>query len=96
MSELTRLTLVEAREGLSARRFSSVELTQAFLAAIEAELVRHLGVAMGHARKDGQVALEPVYCLGLCAVGPNAMVDGCPVARIDGAAVERIAAGVEA
>ena len=35
MSELTRLTLVEAREGLSARRFSSVELTQAFLAAIE-------------------------------------------------------------
>ena len=65
-------------------------------AAIEAELVLHLGVAMGHARKDGQVALEPVYCLGLCAIGPNAMVDGCPVARIDGAAVERIAAGVEA
>src|SRR5262245_33539783 len=48
-------------------------------AAIEAELSRHLGVAMGHARKDGQVALEPVYCLGLCAIGPNALVDGRPV-----------------
>jgi formate dehydrogenase subunit gamma len=65
-------------------------------AAIEAQLSHQLGVAMGHARKDGQVALEPVYCLGLCAIGPNAMVDDRPVARIDVAAVERIAAEVEA
>jgi len=57
---------------------------------------RHLGVAMGHARKDGQVALEPVYCLGLCAIGPNALVDGRPVARIDEAQVEAIAREVEA
>lgn len=64
-------------------------------AAIEAELVRHLGVAMGNARKDGQVALEPVYCLGLCAIGPNAMVDGRPVARMDSAAVGKIAGEVE-
>ena len=27
-----------------------------------------------------QVALEPVYCLGLCAIGPNALVDGRPAA----------------
>jgi formate dehydrogenase subunit gamma len=65
-------------------------------AAIEAELSQHLGVAMGHARKDGQVALEPVYCLGLCAIGPNAMVDDRPVARIDSAVVETIASEVEA
>ncbi|MCT2398085.1 formate dehydrogenase subunit gamma [Novosphingobium mangrovi (ex Huang et al. 2023)] len=65
-------------------------------AAIEAELSHHLGVAMGHARKDGQVALEPVYCLGLCAIGPNAMVDDRPVARIDSAAIGRIAGEVEA
>lgn len=63
--------------------------------AIEAEFSRRLGVAMGHARKDGQVALEPIYCLGLCAIGPNAMVDGRPVARIDSAAVEKIAGEVE-
>lgn len=65
-------------------------------AAIEGELTRHLGVAMGHARKDGQVALEPVYCLGLCAIGPNALIDGHPVARIDIASVEAIAHEVEA
>ncbi|MCJ2180548.1 NAD(P)H-dependent oxidoreductase subunit E [Novosphingobium album (ex Hu et al. 2023)] len=65
-------------------------------AAIEAAMAQHLGVAMGHARKDGQVALEPVYCLGLCAIGPNALVDGRPVARIDGEAVTRISAEVEA
>lgn len=65
-------------------------------AAIETELSKHLGVAMGHARKDGQVALEPIYCLGLCAIGPNALVDGRPVARIDSAAVARITGEVEA
>lgn len=62
-------------------------------AAIEAEAARRLGVAMGQARPDGEVALEPVYCLGLCATGPNAMVDGRPVSRLDSAGLEAIAAG---
>jgi len=35
-AELTRLTLAEARDGLRARTFSAVELTEAFIAAIEA------------------------------------------------------------
>ncbi|MEC3912251.1 NAD(P)H-dependent oxidoreductase subunit E [Sphingobium sp. CR2-8] len=65
-------------------------------AAIEAAAARRLGVAMGETRSDGQVALEPVYCLGLCAIGPNALVDGRPVARIDAAALERIALEVAA
>jgi formate dehydrogenase subunit gamma len=64
--------------------------------AIEAAAAERLGVAMGATRADGQVTLEPVYCLGLCAIGPNAMVDGRPVARIDAAALERIAARVTA
>ncbi len=55
-------------------------------AAIEAAAATRLGVAMGQTRADGQVALEAVYCLGLCAIGPNAMVDGAPVARLDAAA----------
>jgi formate dehydrogenase subunit gamma len=42
------------------------------------------------------VTLEPVYCLGLCAVGPNALVDGRPVARIDAAVLDRIANEVAA
>ena len=66
-------------------------------AAIEAALADRLDVAMGETRVDGQVTLEPVYCLGLCAIGPNALVDGAPVARIDGsAAIERIARSVAA
>ncbi|WP_184081515.1 formate dehydrogenase subunit gamma [Sphingobium subterraneum] len=65
-------------------------------AAIEKAMQRRLGVAMGATRGDGAVSLEPVYCLGLCAIGPNALVDGRPVARIDAGAIERIAAGVGA
>lgn len=63
---------------------------------IEAAASERLGVAMGETRRDGQVTLEPVYCLGLCAIGPNALVDGRPLAGIDRAALERIAAEVAA
>ena len=31
---------------------------------------------------DGRVALEPVYCLGHCAVGPNIAIDDQPYARV--------------
>ncbi len=65
-------------------------------AAIEAAAAVRLGVAMGETRSDGQISLEPVYCLGLCAIGPNALVDGQPVARIDAAALDTIARSVSA
>lgn len=65
-------------------------------AEVEAAAAERLGVAMGETRRDGQVTLEPVYCLGLCAIGPNALIDGRPVARIDTAALDRIAAEVAA
>ena len=64
--------------------------------AVERAAAARLGVAMGDTRADGQVTLEAVYCLGLCATGPNALVDGRPVSRIDGARLERIAAEVGA
>lgn len=65
-------------------------------AAIEALAAQRLGVAMGETRGDGHITLQPVYCLGLCAIGPNALVDGVPLARIDAATIERIAAQVAA
>lgn len=34
-----------------------------------------------------RVAIEPVYCLGLCSVGPNAMLDGDVHARLDQASL---------
>lgn len=42
-----------------------------------------LGVAMGKTAADGSVTLEPVYCLGLCAIAPSAMLDGRVVGRLD-------------
>jgi formate dehydrogenase subunit gamma len=42
-----------------------------------------LGVPMGSTAPDGSVTLEPVYCLGLCSVGPSAMLNGRVVARLD-------------
>ncbi len=42
-----------------------------------------LGVAMGTTAPDGSVTLEPVYCLGLCALAPSAMLDGRVIARLD-------------
>ena len=41
--------------------------------ALEDELVQRLGVAMGATGE--RVTLEPVYCLGLCATAPAAIVD---------------------
>ena len=38
MTELNKLTIAEAREGLRKKQFSATELTESFLAAIEAEL----------------------------------------------------------
>jgi len=42
-----------------------------------------LGVAMGETSADGKVTLEPIYCLGLCACAPSALVDGLDEAAID-------------
>jgi formate dehydrogenase subunit gamma len=51
-----------------------------------------LGVPMGSTAADGSVTLEPVYCLGLCAVAPSAMLDGRLVGRLDEARLEALLA----
>ncbi len=40
------------------------------------DVCARFGTALGTTRADGAVTLEPVYCLGNCALGPSAMVDG--------------------
>lgn len=42
-----------------------------------------LGVDCGSTSSDGRVTLEAVYCLGLCATAPSAMIDGRLVGRLD-------------
>jgi len=58
--------------------------------AISARAMKLLGVDWHGTTKNGAVTLEPVFCLGLCACGPAAMVDGRVVGRVDVAKLERI------
>lgn len=51
-----------------------------------------LGVAIGETTPNGAVTLEAVYCLGMCACAPAAMLDGRVVGRIDTEALEALLA----
>jgi formate dehydrogenase subunit gamma len=51
-----------------------------------------LGVLMGGTTADGSVTLEPVYCLGLCAVAPSAMLDDRVAGRLDEKRVDALLA----
>ena len=44
---------------------------------------RRLGVKLGETTPDGRLTVEAVYCLGLCACAPSAMLDGEVVGRVD-------------
>ncbi len=60
------------------------EACQALGADRLAEAVRtRLGVDWHGTTEDGDVTLEPVFCLGLCSVGPAALLDGTPLARLN-------------
>jgi len=49
-----------------------------------------LGVECGSTTANDQVTFEAVYCLGLCAMSPAAMIDGEPVARLSAAKLESL------
>ncbi len=51
--------------------------------ALVAHLERSLGLSCGETSADGQITVEAVYCLGLCAVAPSAMFDGTVVGRLN-------------
>lgn len=53
-----------------------------------------LGVKLGDTTADGQISLQPVYCLGLCSVSPAAMLDGKVVARLDDRKLDALLAEV--
>jgi formate dehydrogenase subunit gamma len=55
-----------------------------------------LGVACGGTSADGRITLEPVYCLGLCATGPSAMMDGEVVGRLTAAKLDALLKGAGA
>jgi len=58
--------------------------------ALAEQAQARLGVRLGETSADGRVTLEPVYCLGLCALAPSAMLDGRMVGRLDDGKLESL------
>lgn len=55
-------------------------------------LESRLGVKPGETTPDGAVTLEPVYCLGNCALSPAAMLDGRLYGRLSAPRLDQLLA----
>ena len=64
--------------------------------ALAERLLGLLGLDWHETSADGAVTIEPVYCLGLCACAPAAMLDGVVIGRLDEDAVRDLAKAVQA
>ena len=64
--------------------------------ALASHVQRTLGIGWHETTPDGRVTLEPVFCLGLCACGPAALIDDEPVSGLDPDAFDRRLAEVAA
>ena len=58
--------------------------------AVADHALSRLKIGFGETTADGAVTLEAVYCLGLCACAPAAMVDDRLVGRLDNADLDRL------
>lgn len=56
-------------------------------------LTQRLGLLPGDTDAQGRFTLEAVYCLGNCALGPSAMVDGHLHGRLSAGALDSLLAG---
>jgi len=52
--------------------------------ALEAHVKSSLGIDFHGTTADGAISLEPVYCLGNCALGPSMMIDEHLKGRVTG------------
>ena len=67
----------EAAPGAHVLKLCRAEACQSMGAdALAAEARTRLRIDWGETSSDGRVTLEPVFCLGLCACAPAAMLDG--------------------
>jgi formate dehydrogenase subunit gamma len=60
--------------------------------ALAARAEAKLGVLLGGTTADDRVTLEPIYCLGLCATAPSAMLDGRLIGRLDEKRIDALVA----
>jgi formate dehydrogenase subunit gamma len=63
--------------------------------ALTAHAENTLGVKMHTTREDGEVTLEPVYCLGNCACSPAIMIDEQVYGRVDARKFDALIAAAE-
>ncbi|MCA8977508.1 MAG: formate dehydrogenase subunit gamma [Planctomycetes bacterium] len=61
-------------------------------AALEARLRERHGVAMNATTADGGLTVEPVYCLGNCALSPSLQLDGSVLGRVSAERLDAIVA----
>jgi formate dehydrogenase subunit gamma len=62
---------------------------------LAARAERQLGVKLGETTPDGRVTVEAIYCLGLCACAPSAMLDGEVVGRLDATRLDTLLTKVQ-
>jgi formate dehydrogenase subunit gamma len=67
---------LQERPGRQVMHLCRAEACQALgSAALEAHVKAKLGIDFHGTTRDGAITLEPVYCLGNCALGPSLMID---------------------
>lgn len=62
---------------------------------VAAHAIKSLGTDWHGTTADGKITLEPIFCLGLCACGPAAIVDGKLIGRLDEAKLTQIIGGLK-
>jgi len=80
-----------APAGRTVLRLCRAEACQSFGAdRLAAHASNKLGISWHETTPDGAITLEPIFCLGLCAAAPCAMVNERSVARLDTARLDAI------
>lgn len=59
-------------------------------AALEQHAQDTLGIGYHQTTDDGEVSLEPVYCLGNCSCSPSVMIDDQLYSRVDAARLDEL------
>lgn len=84
----------EAPPGARVLRLCRAEACQSMSSrALEEHATRRLGIKCGETTPDGRITLEAVYCLGLCACAPAAMLDGEVHGRVTAERLDELLAG---
>src|SRR5271166_4250753 len=63
---------------------------------LEAHAKKALGIEFHGTTADGAISLEPVYCLGNCALGPSVMIDEQLQGRVSAARFDALIAAARA